>query len=252
MEMAPLFFLLLVAFGTAEITLPDLPGYGYSDLEPFMDEATVRVHHDGHFAAYTNKLNDALEEINTLSPGTLPEDPVDMARNYNILVNRLRKKVTQPLVIKFRNNLGGYLAHDLFFRGLTPAKAKPTEYSGLQTLGTALKKSWGSLEDFKEKFLDESSKFFGSGWVWLVLELKSGELMIMQTKDQDTPYSAGLEPIMCIDMWEHAFYLKHKNDKQGWGQDFWRLVNWEQAELRYLAAQEKRAEKYPVAGDGDL
>lgn len=194
-------------------TLPDLP-YPYEALEPFIDEETMHVHHDGHHATYVKNLNDALagqEEF-------LNMDIEELLKSLD--------KVPESIRTKVKNNAGGHYHHSLFWTILKP--------NGSQPSGNLLEKinqTFDNLDSFKEKFSASATSVFGSGWTWLVLN--NGNLEIVNTPNQDSPVSLGQIPLLALDLWEHAYYLKYKNKRADYIQAWWNIINWEEAEKRF-------------------
>jgi Fe-Mn family superoxide dismutase len=189
------------------ISVEKLP-YSYDSLERFVDSETMKTHYSKHYKGYVEKLNKELEKIK--GDDVELEDIIKRISKYN-------KKV--------KNNGGGAFNHALFWRMLSPKK---------QTIsGPILKKiesSFGSFDKFKEKFEESAKSNFGSGWVWLVLT-KNGRLKIMTTPNQDNPLmdteTNGGFPLLGLDLWEHAYYLKYKNERDKYVNNFWKVVNWE-------------------------
>jgi len=197
--------------------LPLLP-YEYNALEPFIDEETMRVHHDKHHAAYVNNLNAALEKHENL----FKENPVELLMNLDKIPEEIRTAV--------RNNAGGHVNHTMFWEIMGPKTGgEPTG-----KLGEEIKKTFGSFKEFQEKFNDAGTKRFGSGWVWLVKN-KKGDLEIMSTQNQDNPITDGHLPIMGNDVWEHAYYLKYKNMRADYLKAWWNVVSWGEVEKRFSA-----------------
>jgi len=187
--------------------LPELP-YSYDSLEPFIDAATMEVHHSKHHQAYTNNLNDALAKHPELSEKGIEEllsSPMDIPED-------IRSAVI--------NNGGGYLNHNLFWTYLTPEKTQPSD-----KLTEMINNAFGSFESFKETFSKTATTRFGSGWAWLVLD-KSNKLKIYSTANQDSPLTLGDKPLLAIDVWEHAYYLKYQNRRPEFVQNWWNVVNW--------------------------
>lgn len=194
--------------------LPDLP-YSYNSLEPFIDEETMHVHHDGHHATYVKNLNDVLEGH---------EDFLNME------VEELLKKLDQvppEIRTKVTNNAGGHYHHSLFWTMLKPSGSKP---SG--KLLAKINQTFGSFEAFQAQFTQKALILFGSGWTWLVIN--DGKLEIMSTSNQDSPISRGQFPLIGIDLWEHAYYLKYKNKRADFIDAWWNVANWDGAEKRFL------------------
>ncbi|MBI5018821.1 superoxide dismutase [Candidatus Gottesmanbacteria bacterium] len=198
-------------------TLDDLP-YAYNALEPFIDERTMQIHHDKHHAAYVKNLNDALsgkEELMAL-------DPVAIIRDL--------AKVPEDIRTKVRNNCGGHVNHTMFWEIMTPNGGGEPKGD----LAAAITGSFGSFADFQAKFAASGIGRFGSGWVWLVPEGKS--LVITDTPNQDSPYMEGKTPILGLDVWEHAYYLKYQNLRADYIAAWWHVVNWAEVEKRFAAA----------------
>lgn len=195
--------------------LPKLP-YDYSALEPYMDAKTVEIHHDKHHATYTAKLNAALEKFPQLGNQKIEELLSDLS------------KVPEEIRSAVRNHGGGYFHHNLWWEQL---KVGP----GKQAVGKsadAILAAFGDFEAFKAKMTAAALNQFGSGWAWLSRK-KDGELIIHATPNQDSPVSEGLYPLLTIDVWEHAYYLKYMNKRDEFVANFWNLVNWDEVERRF-------------------
>jgi len=197
-------------------TLPDL-GYSFDALEPFFDAQTMEIHHDKHHAGYVNKLNAALE-------GTGLEDkPVEeLLKDLSVLPEDKKQAII--------NNGGGHANHSLFWSILKV---------GVPPIGEikdAIHEKFGSGESFKEEFTKAATTRFGSGWAWLVLN-ENKELEIMSTANQDSPISQGKIPILGLDVWEHAYYLKYQNKRPEYIEAFWKVVNWKAVNERFLKAK---------------
>ncbi|MGH7557143.1 MAG: superoxide dismutase [Gemmatimonadota bacterium] len=190
--------------------LPDLP-YGYDALEPHIDEQTMRVHHDKHHGGYTRKLNEALEGRSDLADRPIEEILADV----DTLPGEIRTAV--------RNNGGGFANHSLFWGIMSPEDGgEPAE-----DLGNVLTESFGSLADFRDTFTKTATARFGSGWAWLVMN-DENELEIYSTPNQDSPLMERHTPILGLDVWEHAYYLKYQNRRADYIEAWWNLVSWEQ------------------------
>lgn len=198
-------------------TTPDLP-YRYDALEPHIDEQTMRLHHDKHHTGYTSKLNAAVE--GTEYDGRTIED---LLAKLGELPEKIRTVV--------RNNGGGHANHALFWEILSPSGGGAP--SG--TLAEAISASFGSYDGFKETFSSEAAGRFGSGWAWLVVR-KDGQLAIYSTPNQDSPITNGDTPVLGLDVWEHAYYLKYQNRRPEYISAFFHLINWAQAQKNYDAA----------------
>lgn len=198
--------------------LPPLP-YAYDALEPTIDTLTMQIHHDKHHAAYVNNLNAALDKH--------PEFEV---KDLNDLVMNL-DKVPEDIRTAVRNNGGGHWNHSMFWEIMGPnAGGSP---SG--ELGAAINSTFGSFDEFKTKFQAAGVGRFGSGWAWLVLD-KSG-LAISSTPNQDNPAMEMKGPVMGVDVWEHAYYLKYQNKRPDYLAAWWNVVNWDAVAKRYAAIQ---------------
>lgn len=199
-------------------TTPDLP-YGYNALEPHIDEATMRVHHDKHHVAYTTKLNGAVEGTEFASM-----DAVDILKKLDSVPESIRGAV--------RNNGGGHVNHNLFWTILSPSGGgTPTG-----EVAAAIDSAFGSFDAFRQKFADAAATRFGSGWAWLVVDA-SGALEVMSTANQDNPVSQGKTPILGIDVWEHAYYLKYQNRRPDYVEAFFNVINWDQVAKNFAAAR---------------
>ena len=201
--------------GTYPYTLPPLP-YAYEALEPHIDAATMRVHHDKHHQTYVDELNKALKDYPKLQKQPLNE----LLEEWDDLPKNVRTAI--------RNNGGGHYNHSFFWLCMMPDA--PKEPSG--ELMAAIKKKWGSFGTFKEAFSAAAKKVFGSGWTWLCLD-EDGELSIITTSNQDTPLEEGLMPFLCLDVWEHAYYLAHQNKRMDYITAWWNVVNWPFVEKDY-------------------
>jgi len=199
--------------------LPPLP-YDYNALEPHIDEQTMRIHHDKHHAAYVNNLNAALEGHPELAAKSIEE----LLQNLDSVPENIRTAV--------RNNGGGHYNHTLFWEIMKPGGAK--EPSG--ELAAAINEAFGSFEAFKEAFSKAAATRFGSGWAWLVVT-KDGKLAVTSTPNQDTPIMDGDTPILGLDVWEHAYYLKYQNRRPDYIAAWWNVVNWDEVAARYQAAR---------------
>ncbi len=194
--------------------LPPLP-YGFGALEPYIDAQTMEIHHDKHHQAYITNLNAVLEKYPDLRHTPL----VDMLKNLYIVPEDVRTTV--------RNNGGGTFNHDIFWLMMSPKGGKPNG-----KVVDAIKKTFGSLEAFQEKFNAAAKTRFGSGWAWLSINYQ-GELVVTSTANQDTPLAEGMEPLLGLDVWEHAYYLKYQNRRPDYITAWWHVVNWEYVEERY-------------------
>ena len=196
------------------VNLP-LP-YDYDALEPFIDEKTMHLHHDKHLQTYINNLNEALKNRPSLQKLSLEQ----LIRNAYKLPANLRTPI--------RNNAGGVYNHRFYFNGL----ANPTDARPVGKLAAAIDRQFGSFEQFEARFKEAALGVFGSGYAWLVYG-RCG-LQIVTSPNQNSPIEFGFCPILTIDVWEHAYYLKHYNMRADSIDDWKRLINWEQAEQNYL------------------
>lgn len=197
--------------------LPPL-GYDYDALEPFIDAETMKIHHDKHHASYVSKLNDAVAKAPGLEKKTIEE----LLSNLDAVPEAVRKDV--------RNQGGGHYNHSLFWKMLKKdANGKPTG-----ELAKAMDKSFGSLAKFQEEFAGAAGKVFGSGWAWLVWRDK--KLVIESTANQDTPLSTGATPLLGVDVWEHAYYLKYQNRRPEYLKAFNNVINWDFVSERFSKA----------------
>ncbi|MDN6639849.1 MAG: superoxide dismutase [Tetragenococcus sp.] len=199
-------------------TLPDLP-YAYDALEPYFDEETMHLHHDKHHNTYVTNLNAAIEKHPELGEKTVED-----------LVAEL-DQVPEDIYTAVRNNGGGHVNHAFFWKILSPnGGGEPTG-----ALKEAIDKEFGSFDAFKDEFKTAATGRFGSGWAWLVLD--NGKLKITSTPNQDSPLTDGQTPVIGLDVWEHAYYLKYKNVRPDYIAAFWHIVNWDQANKNYEAAK---------------
>ncbi|MBE3556189.1 MAG: superoxide dismutase [Firmicutes bacterium] len=198
----------------AQVELPPLP-YDYGALEPYIDRTTMEIHHDRHHATYVNNLNAALEK----HPELANTSPEHLLRDLNHLPDEIRTAV--------RNHGGGTVNHTQFWDNMAP------DGSG-QPKGGLLKeieRIWRSFDAFQEAFTQAATSLFGSGWTWLVRQ-SDGRLTITQTANQDSPLSLGQVPLLGLDVWEHAYYLKFQNKRPEYIQAWWHVVNWEDVDHR--------------------
>ena len=199
-------------------TLPALP-YAYNELEPYIDEQTMHFHHEKHHAGYVDKTNALLEGQSQL----LTMDIIQLFKNFSLIPSNLRTK--------FINFAGGHANHTLFWQIMSPKKDQLPQ----SELAILLNKTFGSFKVFQEKFSQTALDKFGSGWAWLVLE--KGKLSITDTSNQDSPLLQGKIPILGLDVWEHAYYLKYQNRRPDYIKAFFNVINWEKVNEHYLAAK---------------
>jgi len=187
--------------------------YAYNALEPYIDEATMKLHHDKHHQTYVDKLNAALEPFAGLQKLKVEE----LLKNLNAVPEAGRTAV--------KNHGGGVYNHNFFWTILKKDVAITKD------VGAAIDKEFGSFENFKKQFIDSALKLFGSGWTWLVLN--NGKLEIINLPNQDSPISVGKIPILTVDMWEHSMYLKFQNRKAEYLEAFFHVINWEAVNKLY-------------------
>ena len=195
--------------------VPGLP-YSYNALEPYIDKETMKIHHDKHHQAYVDNLNIALNKY----PEYLGKDLEWLIKNFDTIPQEIRKDV--------KNNAGGHLNHSMFWLMLSGKSSKePSEQ-----LKKDIEEAFGSFDKFKDQFSLIAKKLFGSGWTWLCLD-KNNKLVITTTEDQGSPISQNLIPILGLDVWEHAYYLKYQNRRIDYIQAWWNVVNWDYVESLY-------------------
>lgn len=199
--------------------LPALP-YDYDALEPYIDEATMRIHHDKHHQAYADKFNIALEK----HPELLDKPLEELFKNLDDAPDDIRLAVA--------NQGGGYINHNLFWPSLAP-KDQSGKPGG--ELLKAIERDFGSFEDFRKQMSEAAISRFGSGWAWLVKD-DIGKLKVYSLLNQDTPYSIGDTPLLPIDVWEHAYYLKYQNRRTEYVENIWSVINWKEVERRFASS----------------
>ena len=199
-------------------TLPDLP-YAYDALEPYIDEETMHLHHDKHHNTYVTNLNAAIEKYPELGEKTIEELLSDM------------DAIPTDIKTAVRNNGGGHANHSFFWEIMAPnAGGEPTG-----EIKEEINEAFGDFSSFKEEFKKAAAGRFGSGWAWLVME--NGKLAITSTANQDSPLMEGKTPILGLDVWEHAYYLKYKNVRPDYIAAFWNVINWDEVNKRFEAAK---------------
>lgn len=192
--------------------LPQLP-YSYDALEPWIDARTMEIHHGKHHQGYVDNLNKALEQA------------PDLAETLEELLGSL-EAVPEAIRMAVRNHGGGHFNHSLFWTMMKPGGGALGDM-----LEDALKKTFGSVDAFKGEFAKAAMGRFGSGWAWLVRDA-SGVMKITSTANQDTPISEGFTPLLGLDVWEHAYYLKYQNRRAEYVEAWWNVVNWEEVARR--------------------
>ncbi len=193
--------------------------YGYGDLEPYIDETTMSIHHSKHHAAYINNLNIALEKYPELQDKSAEE------------LLRSLSTIPEEIFTVVKNNAGGHYIHSFFWKVIGPSENSAPSPS----LTEAINKAFGNLENFKSEFSKAAAARFGSGWAWLVLN-DEGFLQIISTANQDSPISENLTPILALDVWEHAYYLKYQNKRPEYVSAWWNVVNWDTVSELYKNA----------------
>ena len=199
--------------------LPPLP-YAHNALEPHIDARTMEIHHGKHHQGYVNNLNKALEGHSNLQGKSVEE----LIGNLDAVPESIRAAV--------RNNGGGHANHSLFW----PIMSSSGGGAPGGDLGAAIATTFGSFDSFKEQFGQAAATRFGSGWAWLCVN-SSGGLEVTSTPNQDNPLSAGLTPILGLDVWEHAYYLNYQNRRPDYITAWWNVVNWDQVAANYAAAK---------------
>ena len=188
--------------------LPDLP-YAFDALEPIIDAKTMEIHHGRHHAAYVANLNKAVENY----PEWAEKSIEDVIIHLNEVPEAIRTAV--------RNNGGGHYNHSLFWKMMAPVgQTKPSAF-----LLAKIDESFGSFDEFKKQFAAAATSRFGSGWAWLVAD--GGKLDVLSTANQDCPLEGVKKPILCLDVWEHAYYLKYQNRRADYAKNFFQVVNWD-------------------------
>lgn len=201
--------------------LPDLP-YAYDALEPVIDADTMRFHHDKHHATYVANLNKALEA-----------HPELFERSVEFLIAHLNH-LPEDIKGAVRNNGGGTYNHTLFWEMMAPEGQ--TAFAG--PVADKIKETFGSYEEFKKQFAAAAAGRFGSGWAWLVAD--GDKLEILSTANQDNPLTEGKRPLLCLDVWEHAYYLKYQNRRVDYINEWFRIINWDFVNEQYKKSQEAR------------
>ncbi len=198
--------------------LPPLP-YDFAALEPHIDAQTMQIHHDKHHQTYVDKLNAALEGHDELT-----------GQSIELLLHNF-STVPADIATPVRNHGGGHANHSLFWSIMGPGKGGEPSGSIADAIGSEL----GGFDSFKEKFSTAATNIFGSGWAWLVVN--NGKLETVARPNQDSPLLDGLTPIMGLDVWEHAYYLKYQNRRPDYIAAWWNVINWDEVNRRYEAAR---------------
>jgi superoxide dismutase, Fe-Mn family len=203
----------------AEFTLPPLP-YDYAALEPHIDARTMEIHHTKHHQAYVTNLNNALKD-----------HPEHQNKTLEALIAHL-DALPEAIRTAVRNNGGGHANHSMFWQIMKPGGGGEPSGALAQALGAEL----GGFAGFKDSLTKAAIARFGSGWAWLILG-KDGKLSIQSSANQDSPIMEGLTPIMGVDVWEHAYYLKYQNRRADYVAAWWNVLNWDEIGRRYTAAK---------------
>ena len=198
--------------------LPPLP-YPFDALEPHIDAKTMEIHHDKHHATYVNKLNEALGKQADLQSKTVEE----LLSGIGSLTDSVRGAVN--------NHGGGHLNHTIFWNNMSPNGGGAPDGN----LAGAINSTFGSFDDFKSKFAAAAAGRFGSGWAWLCVD-RSGKLLVKDFPNQNSPLTEGLKPILGLDVWEHAYYLKFQNRRPDYITAWWNVVNWKDVADRFAKA----------------
>jgi len=204
----------LLSSETKEFQLPELP-YAYDALEPYIDKETMILHHDKHHAGYTSKFNAALKEA-------------DLAPNSAVDIMKKASKYNSAIL----NNGGGYLNHKMFWKFMSPDGGGSPEGE----IGSLINRDFGSFDKFREQFGQAAKTHFGSGWAWLIIQ--DNKLKVTTTANQDNPFMDTLPdneqgfPLLNIDVWEHAYYLKYQNRRADYVDAFWNIINWKTVNKR--------------------
>jgi Fe-Mn family superoxide dismutase len=232
--------------------LPTLP-YSFNALEPHFDALTMEIHHDRHHATYVNNLNAALEGQNVAEQSIeelimgldkLPDNIRTAINNLNVALQGQDTaeqsveelimgldKLPESIRTAVRNNGGGHANYSLFWQILSPnGGGAPTG-----EVANAINDAFGSYDQLKAKFTDAAVKRFGSGWAWVIV--KNGKLDVTSTPNQDSPLMDGVTPILGLDVWEHAYYLKYQNKRPDYIAAFWNVINWDEVNKRFQAAK---------------
>jgi len=200
-------------------TLPELP-YSFGALEPYIDALTMEIHHDKHHQAYINNLNLALEQHK--------DNPEVANKSLEELLSNLAS-VPENIRVAVRNQGGGVFNHDMFWTLMSPKGGGEPKGELLN----AINKSFDSFDKFKNIFNNAAKAVFGSGWAWLFVD-QDGKLQIGITGNQDNPLMGGVKPVMGLDVWEHAYYLKYQNKRPDYINAWWHVINWDQVTVNYI------------------
>ena len=208
--------------------LPKLP-YSFDALEPVVDAKTMEIHHDKHHAAYVNKLNEALAKHPELGPAE--QDPASPDKSVEELLKDINS-IPEDIRTAVKNHGGGHANHSLFWTIMTSKGGQPSE-----AFVSEINKVFGSVDKLTELIIANGMGQFGSGWSWLVVS--GGKLKAYATANQDNPLMNGDKPILGVDVWEHAYYLKYQNKRDEYLKNWWNVVNWETVERNWVNAQNR-------------
>lgn len=208
--------------------LPKLP-YSFEALEPVVDAKTMEIHHDKHHAAYVAKLNDAIAKHPEISPAE--RDPASPDKFLEYLLRNINS-IPEDIRTAVRNHGGGHANHSMFWEIMTPKGGKPSE-----AFVSEINKAFGSIDKMKESIALNGMGQFGSGWSWLVVS--GGKLKVYATANQDSPLMNGDVPILGIDVWEHAYYLKYQNKRDEYLKAWWGVADWRAIERNWANAQSR-------------
>ena len=197
--------------------------YEYDSLEPYIDEETMQIHHDKHHKAYFDKFVAAIKDYPELQ-----DKPVEETLSN---LENVSEQIKQSVI----NNGGGFFNHNFFWKILSKNKS----FNAESEIGQEIIKKFESFENFKEQFSNAAAMQFGSGWAWLIYDKNSRQIEIMKTSNQDCPLSFGKIPLIAIDVWEHAYYLKYQNKRPEYVENFFNVINWEKVEELFLEVREQ-------------
>lgn len=226
-------FLCIFQALSAGYSLPPLP-YEYNALEPYIDAQTMQIHHTKHHQGYVDKLNKIILEaqVDKAARNFLTEKSLEELIGSVQLLPQDQVPLKKAVIKGIRDFGGGHWNHSFFWTILSPRATMQPQGS----LAQAIKKQYGSYDAFKKEFSDKALSLFGSGWVWLCSD-RDGVLSIVSTENQKSPLALNLFPLLCIDVWEHAYYLAYKNKRADYIDGWWHVLNWPQVERYYAMAQ---------------
>jgi Fe-Mn family superoxide dismutase len=202
--------------------------YAYDSLEPFIDEQTMKIHHDKHHKTYSDKLIETLQSNEQAKSLLNEKTPEKLLIKPTLVPEEIRQKVI--------NFGGGHVNHSFFWTIMKKNTAPNAEMSIIQEIN----KKFNSFEKFKELFSKEASVLFGSGWTWLAMDNKTKEIEILNLKNQDSPLTLNKIPLLCIDLWEHSYYLKYQNKRADYIEAFFNVINWEKVNDYFRQAKQNK------------